>query len=256
MGIGENDHLCELLRLSRGVIMLDERISAMVRQGSQVVGGDDEFGEAGVEVEPLNLTNLSALLSVGNISLASIRAFRESLVARMHEGYMSFANKEFETLHELREDSVLGGSAEQCGFAVTAILDSFASQFEEQVDRNNFTVEFLIEFSDELGLPDQAKGDQGPLVGLGAARLSEGIGQPCNGIRFGNDEFRIANEVQVHTDFINQIAKVAGDLISKMSSSERSRAIEQENLSVSEDREYAYGEATFLSKVTDGEIRL
>lgn len=162
MGIGENDHLCELLRLSRGVIMLDERISAMVRQGSQVVGGDDEFGEAGVEVEPLNLTNLSALLSVGNISLASIRAFRESLVARMHEGYMSFANKEFETLHELREDSVLGGSAEQCGFAVTAILDSFASQFEEQVDRNNFTVEFLIEFSDELGLPDQAKGGDEP----------------------------------------------------------------------------------------------
>lgn len=256
MGIGENDHFCELSRLRLGVIMLDERISAMVLQGSRVVGGDDEFVEVGEEAEPLNPMKLSALLSEGNISLASMRAFRESLVARMHEVYMSFANKEFGTLHELREDSALGGPAEQCAFAVTAVLDSFASQFEEQVDRNNFTVEFLLEFSDELGLSDQAKGDQEPLVDIGVARLSEGIGKPSNGIRVGDDEIRIADEVQVHTGFINQIAKVAGDLISETSSSESSRAIEQEIFSVSEDREYAYGEAIFLSKVTDGEVRL
>lgn len=256
VGIVETDYFRELSTLHQAITLLDERISATVQQGSRVAGDVDEFGEVGVEGELLHLPRLSAILSEGNIGLASMRPIREVLVGRMHEVYKCFADMEFETLHELREDSALGGPVEQCAFAVTAVLDSFASQFEEQVDRNNFTVEFLLEFSDELGLSDQAKGDQEPFVDTGVARLSEGLGKPSNGIRVGDDEIRIADEVQVHTGFINQIARVAGDLISETLSAESSRAIEQEIFSVSEDREYAYGEAIFLSKVTEGEVRL
>lgn len=256
MGIGEQNYLRDLSRLHHGVTIFDERISAMVRQGSRGAGGGDEFGEVGEEPEPFNLAKLSAILSNGNFSLASLRAFRESLVSRMGEAYMNFANEEFETLQELREDSALGGHAEQCAFAITAVLDSFANQFEELVDQNNFTVEFLLEFSDELGLPEQTKGEQEPLADIRMARLSEGTGKPPNGIRVGDDEIRTADEVLVHTDFVNQIAQVAGDLISKTSSSESSRVIEHEIFSVSEEHEYAYGKAIFPSNVSEGEARL
>lgn len=131
------------------------------------------------------------------------------------------------------------------------LLHSFTSKFEEHVDRKNSTVEFLLAISDELGLPDQATGDPEPSSGLGVVRLSEGIGTPCNGIRVGNDELRTVDEGQTVIEVINQMTAVAGDLISEASSSECSQAVEREIFSVSEEREYAYGEAVFPSKVGD-----
>lgn len=255
MGAGEDNYFFELTRLHHGVTLLDERISAMSWTGSRGVDGGDEFSEVGGEGEPLNLKKLNAILAEGYFALTSLRTYRESLVARMRDVYQNFADARFESLSELREDSSIEGPAERCAFVITAILDSFATQFEEHVDGNNSTLEFLLEFSDELGLPDQAKGDQEPRAGLGAVRLSEGIGQPCNGIRVGKDEFRIVDEVQAPTEFINYIAGAAGGLISEASSSERSQVVEREIFSVSEECEYEYGEAVFPSELGDDRNR-
>ena len=78
-----------------------------------------------------------------------------------------------------------------------------------------------MEFFDDLGLPDQAKDDPEPLLGLGMVRLSDGIGTPCNGIRVGNDELRAVDEAHAVTEFINQMTAAAVDLISAAASSER-----------------------------------
>lgn len=251
MGIGENDYFFEVSRLRRAITMLDERISAVSSREEQGVESDDEFDEIKKDSGSLNLMKLSRILSEGNVVITSMKAFRGSLVSRLRETYQNFADKEFEGLYELHEDSALGGPAEQCAFAITAILDSFVSQFEEQVDQKNSTVELLLEFSEELGLPDQAMGDQEPLSGLGAVRLSEGIGSPCNGIKAGNDELRIVVEAHAVTEFINQMAAAAIDLISEAVSSESSQIVGSEIFSVSEDREYAYGEVEFPSKEDD-----
>lgn len=251
MVIGENDYFFEVSRLRRAITMLDERISAVSSREKRGVESDDEFDSIVNDSGPLNLIKLSRILSEGNVVLTSMKAFREWLVSSLRETYQSFAEKEFEGLYELHEDSVLGGPAEQCAFAITAILDSFVSQFEEQVDQKNSTVELLLEFSEDLGLPDQAKGDQEPLSGIGAVRLSDRIGAPCNGIRVGNDELRIVDERSAVTEFINQMIETAIDLVSEAVFSESSQTVESEIFSISEDREYAYGEAEFPRREDD-----
>lgn len=231
--------------------MLHERIAAAQWREPLHVENDDKFGELDTVSGSLDLMKLTRILSEGHVSLASMKEFRESLVEKLRDVYQQFADKEFESLSELREDSALGGPADQCAFAVTAVLDSLANQVEEHVDRKNCTVELLLEFSNELGLPNQADGEPEPPSGSGMVRLSEGIGAPCNGIRVGNDEIRIVDEAQTVTELISQIAEVAKDLVRATSSSERSHALEHEIFSVSEEREYSYGEAVFPGKVGD-----
>lgn len=229
--------------------MLDEHISAVSSRRQRAAESDDMFAEVSEDAVPLNLLKLSRILSEENVTLASMNTFRDSLVATLREVYWNFADREFESLDELREDSVVGDAAEQCAFAIIAVLDSFTSQLEEHIDRNNSAVELLLDFSEELGLPDQAKGGQEPPLGLGVVRLSEGVGTPCNGIRVGTDELRVVDEAQTVSEFINQMTAVAHNVISEVSSEERSRVVEQEIFSVSEDWDYAYGEAIFPSKV-------
>ncbi|AZL06212.1 hypothetical protein CXR24_11955 [Brevibacterium aurantiacum] len=253
MGTCENDYFFEISGLHRGIIMLDEHISAVSSRRQRAAESDDRFAEVSEDAVPLNLTKLSRILSEENVTLASMNTIRDSLVARLREVYWNFADREFESLDELREYSVVGDAAEQCAFAITAVLDSFTSQLEEHTDRNNSAVELLLDFSDELGLPDQAKGVQVPPLGLGVVRLSEGVGTPCNGIRVGSDELRVVDEAQTVIEFINQIAEVARNVISEVSSSERFRVVEREIFSVAEDCEYAYGEAIFPSK--EGGVR-
>lgn len=144
MGIGENDYFFEVSRLHRGIIMLDERIDAAPWREPQHVENDDKFGELDLVSGPLNLMLLTRILSEGHVSSASIKAFRESLVGRMDEAYQNFADQELESLSNLREEPALGGPAEQCAFAVTLVLDSFARQFEGYVERKNSTVEYLL----------------------------------------------------------------------------------------------------------------
>lgn len=251
VGLEENRYFFEVSRLNRGITKLDERIAAAQWREPLHVENDDKFGELDTVSGSLDLMKLTRILSEGHVSLASMKAFRETLVEKLRDVYQQFADQEFQSLSELREDSVLGGPAEQCAFAVTAVLDSFANQFEEHVDRKNCTVELLLEFSDQLSLPDQSKGDPEPLSGSGMVRLSDGIGAPCNGMRVGNDEIRIVDDAQTVTEFINEIAEVASDLICAASSSERSHALEHDTFSVSEEREYSYGEAVFPNKVGD-----
>lgn len=239
MVIGENEHFLVVSSLHQGITLLDQRISSISSQRAHTVERDG----------PLNLKKLDTILSEGNASPASMKAFRELLVSRIDTAYMNFVREEFESLDELREYSVAGDAAEQCAFAITAVLDSFTSQLEEHTERNNSAVELLLDFSDELGLADQAKGGQEPPLGLGVVRLSEGVGTPCNGIRVGTDELRVVDEAQSVIEFINQITAVALNVISEVSSSERFRGVEREIFSVSEDCEYAYGEAIFPSKV-------
>ena len=234
--------------------MLDERVDAAPWREPQHVENDDKFGELDMVSGPLNLMLLTRILSEVHVSSASMKAFRESLVGRMDEVYQSFAGQELESLSNLREEPALGGPAEQCAFAVTLVLDSFARQFEGYVERKNSTVEYLLEFSDELGLPEQAKGDPEPPSGLGVVRLSEGIGTPCNGVRVGSDELRAVDEAHAVTKLINQMTVLVGDLIREAVSSERSQAVEREIFSVSEEREYAYGKAVFPSNGGDEQI--
>lgn len=177
-----------------------------------------------------------------------MKALRESLVAKMQQAYQNFADQELESLFDLREESALGGLAEQCAFAIVEVLDSFASQFEEHVDQKNSIVELLLEFSVDLGLPDQAKGDPEPLLGWGMVWLSDRIGTPCNGIRVGNDELRAVDEAQVVTGFINDITAATGDLIAEVAAAECTQTVASETFSVSEDREYSSGDAVFPSK--------
>lgn len=135
MGIGENDYFFEISRLHHGITMLDERISAVSLRWQRGAESDDEFDDLGKEAGLLNLMRLSAILSKGNVVLSSMMSFRASLVEKMRDVYQQFADKEFETLSELRDDSPLGAPADQCAFAITAVLDSFPSQFEEHVDQ-------------------------------------------------------------------------------------------------------------------------
>ncbi|MCD1287780.1 MULTISPECIES: hypothetical protein [unclassified Brevibacterium] len=146
--MNENECFFEVSRLHRGIAMLDERIAAAPWREPQHVENDDKLGELDIASGRLNLMKLTRILSEGHVSLASMKAFRETLVEKLRDVYHRFADQEFQSLSELREDSVLGGPAEQCAFAVTAVLDSFANQFEEHVDRKNCTVELLLEFSD------------------------------------------------------------------------------------------------------------
>lgn len=249
MGTCENDYFFEISGLHRGIIMLDEHISAVSLRRQRAAESDDRFAEVSEDAVPLNLTKLSRILSEENVTLASMNTIRDSLVARLREVYWNFADREFESLDELREYSVVGDAAEQCAFAITAVLDSFTSQLEEHADRNNSAVELLLDFSDELGLLDQAKVGQEPPLDLSVVRLSEGVGIPRNGIKVGSDELRVVDEVQTVSEFINQMTAVAHNVISEVSSSERSRVVEHEIFSVSDDCEYAYGEAIFPSKV-------
>src|SRR5699024_12030049 len=80
--------------------------------------------------------------------------------------------------------------------------------------------------SDELGLPDQAKGVQVPPLGLGVVRLSKGVGTPCNGIRVGSDELRVVDEAQTVIEFIDQIAEVARNVISEVRSEEHTSELQ------------------------------
>lgn len=251
MGIDENDYFFEISRLHGGIAMLDERIPSVSISIQRIAESDEAFEEMGREPGLLNLMTLRRTLSKGNVGFVSMIELRDSLVSRMREVYQMFADQEFESLSDLREDSALGGPAEQCAFAVTAVLDSLAKQFEEHVNRKNCTAELLLEFSNELGLPNQVNGEPEPPSGSGMVRLSEEIGAPCNGMRIGNDEIRIIDEAQTVTEFINHIAEVAIDHIRSALSSERSHALEHEIFSVSEEREYSYGEAVFPSKDGD-----
>ena len=61
----------------------------------------------------------------------------------------------------------------------------------------------------------------------------------------GNDEVRIVDETQTVVEFINQIAVATSDFIGEVLPSERAEPMESETLSVSEEREYSYGEARF-----------
>lgn len=247
--MNENECFFEVSRLHHGVAMLDERIAAAPWREPQHIANDDKLGELDTVSGPLNLMKLTRILAEGQVSLASMKAYRESLVTRLDEAYQRFADHELGSLSNLREGSALGGQAEQCAFAIVAVLDSFTSQFEEHVDQKNSTVELLLEFSDEHGLPDQAKGDTEPLLGLGVVRLSEQVGAPCNGIRVGKDELRVVDEAHAVTEFINNITAAAGGLIREVASTERAHTVASETFSVSEDRDYAYGEAVFPSKV-------
>ncbi|WP_098731290.1 hypothetical protein [Brevibacterium epidermidis] len=168
--MAENDYFFKISRLHRGITMLDERIVAAPWREPQRGEKDDQFGELDLVSGPLNLMKLTRILSEGQVSLASMKAFRESLVAKMRQAYQNFANQELESISELQAGSALGGLAEQCAFAITAVLDSFTSQFEEHIERKNSSVEYLLEFSDGLGLPEQSKGDPEPLSGLDMVR--------------------------------------------------------------------------------------
>ena len=251
MGLEEYDYFFEVSRLHRGIAMLDERIAAASWQEPHHVENDDKLGEIDTVSGPLNLKKLTRILSAGQVSLASMRAFRESLVRKLNEAYRMFADQELESLSNLREESTLGGLAEQCAFAISVVLDSFVNQFEENVERMNSTVDYFLEFSEELGLPVQAKSGPEPFSGSGVVRLSGQNGEPCNGVRVGNDELRTVDEAQAVTKFISQITVVADDIVRKSSSSERSSVVEHEIFLVSEEREYAYGEAVFPSRAGD-----
>ncbi|KAB1950072.1 hypothetical protein [Brevibacterium linens] len=249
--MAENDYFFKISRLHRGITMLDERIVAAPWREPQPGENDDKFGELDVVSDPLNLMKLTRILSEGQVSLASMKAFREPLVAKMRQAYQNFANQELESISELQAGSALGGLSKQCAFAITAVLDSFTGQFEEHIERKNSRVEYLLEFSDELGLPEQSKGDPEPLSGLDMVRLPGGSGTPCNGIRVGGDEVRKIDEAQAFTEFVNQIAATASGFIGEASSSERAQTMERETFSVSEGREYSYGEAIFPSNGGD-----
>ena len=251
MGMEVNEYFFEVSRLHRAITMLDERIAAAPCWEPLYVENDDKLGELDTVSGPLSLMQLTRILSEGQVPLASTRTFRESLVAKMHQAYQNFAEQELESLSNLREESALGGLAEQCAFAISVVLDSFVNQFEENVERMNSTVDYFLEFSEELGLPVQAKSGPEPFSGPGVVRLSGQNGEPCNGVRVGNDELRTVDEAQAVTKFISQITVVADDIVRKSSSSERSSVVEHEIFSVSDEREYAYGEAVFPSRAGD-----
>lgn len=249
--MSENQCFFEVSRLHRGISMLDERIAAAPWREPQHAENDDKLGELDTASGPLNLKKLTRILADGRVSLASMKALRESLVAKKHQAYQNFADQELESLSNLREQSALGGLAEQCTFVISAVLDSFTNQFEEHVERRNSTVEYLLEFSDELDLPDQAQGAPEPFSVSGVVRLSDQIGGRCNGVRVGNYELRTVDKVQTVTKFISQMTAAADDIVRKSSSAERSSVVEHEIFSVAEDHEYAYGDAVFPSRAGD-----
>lgn len=238
-----NEYFFELSSVLRMLVKLDDRIAVMERQETEAGRCNARFRGTDEGMAASNPASLGEILSDGDLVLTSMRAWRKSLVSSFRDIYMKFAKGEFEKLHELHEVSPLGGLADQCAFTVTALLGSIAKQYEELVDRRNSTVQWLLELSDELGFPDQANGNQEPLTGMGAVRLSEGIGKPNNGIRVGGREIRSVDEKQVETDFIMRVADEMRGLVDSITSSARTEAKEWEIFSVDEEQEYVHNES-------------
>ena len=238
-----NEFFFELSGLRRALIKLDDRIAEMERRETEAGRRNARFRGADKGVAASSPTSLGAILSEGDLILTSMRVWRKFLVSSLRDKYMKFADGEFEKLHGLHEASPLGGLADQCAFTVTALLDSIAKQYEELVDRRNSSVQRLLELSDELGFPDQSSGDQEPIAGMGAVRLSEGIGKPNNGIRVGDREIRIVDEKQVETDFVMRVAQEIKGLVDSITSSARTEAKKWEIFSVDEEQEYVYNES-------------
>lgn len=93
MGLEENKYFFEVSRLHRAFTMLDERIAAAPCCEPLHVENDDKFGQLDTVTGPLNSMKLTRILSEGQVSLASMKALRESLVAKMHQAYQNFADQ-------------------------------------------------------------------------------------------------------------------------------------------------------------------
>ncbi|WP_211979095.1 hypothetical protein [Brevibacterium sp. W7.2] len=243
MGADGNEYFLELSRLSHALSEVDDRLAAMERE--QPESGCCSVHTWGTEdnVESCNPASLSVNPSEGDLIRTSMNTFRDSLVSNFRDIYFKYANSELERLCEIHEDSPLGGLADQCAFAVTSLLDSIARQYEAQVEIKNSTVQRLLEFSDDLNFPVQAKGGLQPQSGIGAVLLSEGPDKPNNGIRVGDREIKAADEKVVNTEFITRIAKESKKLVEEISLSQSARAMEREIFSIDEHQEYLYQES-------------
>lgn len=87
----------------------------------------------------------------------TLREQNAAVLADYRPVYLNFADEQAHVLDDRREWSPIGELATQCGFVVTAVLDSFFSEFEQVIDCHNATVDHLLIFSEALDLADQSK---------------------------------------------------------------------------------------------------
>ena len=97
------------------------------------------------------------------------------MLTEYRRAYLSFAEERLIILDDLRDQSQLGKFPDQCGYVVSAILDSCLAEFREALNRHNTVVGYLLEFSEPLKAADQSNGDQEPIKGLGVVRLAEEV---------------------------------------------------------------------------------